>query len=137
MDIARNKLYAFLMSLCLVGYVWLLLSIQNHAMPIVFKGCLVKQLLTIPCPACGTTRAIVYLIRGNYVKALWMNPLGFVVIIIMAVLPIWITYDVLTKKNSLYIFYYQLPNYLKKTTLANLLIILIIINWIWNIIKSI
>ena len=41
----------------------------------VLPACAVKGITGIPCPTCGSTRAIVHLAQGDIAAALLMNPL--------------------------------------------------------------
>jgi hypothetical protein len=51
-------------------------------------------------------------------------------------LPIWIVFDLLFKKESFYKYYQKAEAIMKTKWVAILLIILVIINWIWNIKKE-
>ncbi|WP_366523584.1 DUF2752 domain-containing protein [uncultured Kordia sp.] len=95
-----------------------------------------KNITSIPCPSCGTTRSVISLTKGDFFDAMTINPLGFIVGIIMLIAPIWILFDILTKRSSLFNFYKKIETYLQKTTYAIPLILFIVINWIWNITKG-
>lgn len=90
----------------------------------------------MPCPSCGSTRSIVSLIEGNFVEALKINPLGLIVAAIMLFTPLWIVVDLIRKKNSLFDFYKKSEGYLKKPRYAFPLVFLVLINWVWNIVKG-
>ena len=68
--------------------------------------------------------------------ALNFNPIGYIVALIMLVAPVWIIMDIIKKTNSLFNFYLKTENYLKRLKIAIPLILLVIINWIWNITKG-
>jgi hypothetical protein len=74
--------------------------------------------------------------KGNFIEALSINPMSFLVAIIMLLAPMWIVFDVSTKSNSLFEFYQKIETYLKRPQYAIPLMLLVIINWIWNIIKG-
>jgi uncharacterized protein DUF2752 len=38
-------------------------------------SCVLKGVTNIPCPTCGSTRALVFLAHGEFIAALAMNPL--------------------------------------------------------------
>lgn len=60
---------------CLVGgIVWIYFSIP---MP----RCIFKLFTGIPCPTCGTTRCIMYILKGEIHKAFNINPLTFISIL--------------------------------------------------------
>ncbi|MDD2197931.1 MAG: DUF2752 domain-containing protein [Bacteroidales bacterium] len=137
MSLSRNKLYTLLFISCMVGYVWLYMGIKTNITekkPV--EVCLVKHITNIPCPSCGTTRSVISLAKGKFKDALQINPLGYVVATIMILAPIWILIDILIKKETLFGFYQKMEKYLKKPQFAFPLIVLVIINWIWNITKG-
>jgi len=54
----------------------------------------------------------------------------------MLLAPLWIIVDIAAKKNTLFTFYQKTETYLKRPQLAIPLVIIVIINWIWNITKG-
>lgn len=137
MTTRRNKLYLLILLSCFAGYVWLYFSLQNEL--IAQKSvevCFIKHITHVPCPSCGSTRSIMSLIRGEFMGALNMNPLGYLVALIMLIAPIWIMLDGVMKSNTLYNFYLKAEFHLKKPKFFIPLILLVIINWIWNINKA-
>ena len=136
MKISRNKLYILLFIACIAGYIWLYLvfkSAENTS----FSVCLFKNITTIPCPSCGSTRAVLSVLKGDIIESINMNPMGLVIFAIMVLSPIIIVYDVLFSKNTLYDLYYRVEYYIKRKNTSVFLIILVFSNWIWNIIKQI
>lgn len=137
MTLSRNRLYALLLIVCLVGYVWLYFSItKNNAGNISAEVCLIKHVTNIPCPSCGSTRSVISLSKGDFIGALNLNPIGYLLVIIMFVAPTWIIADTIMKSNTLFVFYQKIETHLKKPKFAIPLILLLIINWIWNITKG-
>lgn len=137
MTLYRNKLYSALFIACVAGYVWLYFSItSNIAENNSVKVCLIKRLTNIPCPSCGSTRSIVSLAKGNFIEALDLNPTGYIIAAIMLIAPVWIIVDVVLNNNSLFNFYQKIESNLRKPKYAISLILLVIINWIWNIVKG-
>jgi len=132
---SRNKLYAILITACLAGYIWIYFGLQTNNKS-GFEGCYIKQLTNIPCPSCGSTRSIILLIKGDFLKALITNPLGYLIAAIMFMLPIWITIDIITKNKSLFEFYKKIENILRIRKYSIPLILIVILNWIWNITKG-
>ena len=133
----RNKLYLVLLIACIAGYIWLYLSIsENLTEDKLVKACLLKHVTNIPCPSCGSTRSVISLSRGDFIKALNFNPLGYFIAIIMLIVPIWITIDTIKRTNTLFDLYQKMEIYLKKPRIVIPLILLIVINWIWNITKG-
>ena len=88
-----------------------------------------------PCPSCGTTRAVTLLFKGRFIESLVLNPIGIVVAIIMLIFPIWILIDIIFKKETFYFWYKKAEGTIRKPWLASILIVLVLLNWIWNIYK--
>jgi hypothetical protein len=130
----RNNLYLMLSVACLAGYIWFFFTITADNKSV--EVCIIKHLTNMPCPSCGSTRSVVELSKGNFVTALKLNPIGYVIVIIMFTLPIWIIIDVLTGSRSLLNFYLKSENHIRRPQYAIPLILLIIINWIWNVKKG-
>jgi hypothetical protein len=65
-----------------------------------------------------------------------MNPFGILVAAIMIVIPIWILYDLVTKKETFFINYTKTEHIINRRWIAFLLIVLVVLNWIWNIKKG-
>lgn len=137
MTLNRNKLYLILLIACLAGYIWLYFSLtKNITESKSFEVCLIKYVTNIPCPSCGSSRSIISLTKGDFIGALNFNPIGYLVAIIMLIAPIWIIADTIKRTNTLFDFYLKIETYLKKPKIAITLILLVIINWIWNITKG-
>lgn len=134
---SRNKLYAILSATCLLGYSWLAWSyLHNILNTSDFGICMFKQVTTIPCPSCGSTRAVVALIHGNVQQSLALNPLGIILTIGLVLLPLWISYDVITRKSSLLGAYRKCESLLNRRCIAIPAIVLVLLNWAWNIYKG-
>jgi hypothetical protein len=133
----QAKLYPLALIACLLGYCWLFFSqfISSKASQSDFTICIFKRITTIPCPSCGTTRAINHLFHGEILASILLNPFGIVVAAIMIVAPLWILFDYFTQQQSFYNFYIASENTIKTKKVAIPLIILVILNWIWNIYK--
>lgn len=131
----KGKLYTLLMGLCLCSYVWIACSINNTDGQGLWQGCLSKQFLHIPCPSCGITRALMEAIRGNFMSAMLINPLWLVAGVGLSVAPVWILLDWTVRNDSLYRCYSKILLYVEKKCVYIPLTLLLIANWIWNIIK--
>ena len=137
MIISSSKLYSILLFSCMAGYIWLYVNLEaNKTEVLPVEVCFLKHLTNIPCPSCGSTRSVISLIKGEFSNALWVNPLGFVVAIVIFLMPIWILIDIAIKKKTLFEFYQKMEIYLRRPKIAIPLIGLVIINWIWNITKG-
>lgn len=137
MTLNRNKLYSILFISCIAGYIWLYFSLSNiENNREAFDVCLIKHITNIPCPSCGSTRSIVSLTNGNFNEALLINPVGLIVAAIMSLAPLWIFIDIVTRRKTLFDFFQKIETYLKRPQYSIPLILLVIINWIWNITKG-
>ncbi|MDR6845190.1 DUF2752 domain-containing protein [Flavobacterium granuli] len=134
---SKNKLYILILFACFLGYSWLLFlklaPVKNSGLDLTV--CVFKRVTSLPCPSCGTTRAVSYLFNGEIVKSLFLNPFGIIVAGIMIVSPGWILWDVIAKRQSFYNFYIKIESIIRKKEIAIPLIILVILNWVWNIYK--
>ena len=138
MTLDRNKLYSVLFIACLAGYVWLYFSVtKNITEKKLVEVCIIKHATNIPCPSCGSTRSVISLTKGDFIGALKFYPIGYLVAIIMLIAPIWIIADTIKGTKTLFNFYIKTETYLKRPKIAITLILLVIINWIWNITKEI
>lgn len=137
MALSRNRLYSILMIACIAGYIWIYFSLwHEHAASNSANVCMFKQITNMPCPSCGSTRSITNLTKGNFKEALAINPLGYFIATVMILAPLWIIADIISKRNSLYNFYQKTEAKLKKPAFAIPLVIIVIMNWIWNITKG-
>ena len=133
----RNRLYVLLSAACLLGYVWLFITYNRSVTHEDDPGiCLFRQLTGIPCPSCGSTRSVLSLLHGDLIGALIWNPFGLILILIMAISPVWILVDLLVRRQSLYRFYIKSEQLLRRKWAMLLFIGLVLLNWIWNIMKG-
>lgn len=95
--------------------------------------CPFRRLTGIPCPGCGGTRAARLLLKGEFAQAVWLNPLAVLFCFTIPVLLILLFIDCVRKtdrvKRLLCRPWKPLP-----TVIA---LVLILANWIWNIIKGV
>jgi hypothetical protein len=139
MNHIRNKLYLILSVVLVSGYSWLYYSLtawqagNNDNIDL----CLFRNISGLPCPSCGSTRAVISLLNGNLQESLYINPIGLIIASVMILTPIWILTDILFSKSSLLNFYSVIEIFFRKPIIAFPLIFLIVINWIWNILKDV
>lgn len=130
----RTKLYSLLLIACLVGFIYIFFTIHNLQNP-TFRVCIIKNLMGYPCPSCGTTRAVTLILQGGIIESLLLNPFGIIVAIIMTAFPFWILIDIILKKETFYRWYKKTEVAIRKPWFAMILILLVLLNWIWNIYK--
>jgi hypothetical protein len=133
-----KNIYSFLSIACITGYIWLLVVYINTSSVYdkFYNICLFKRITNIPCPSCGSSRAILSLLKGNIIDSIKWNPFGIIILTIILVTPLWIIYDTITNKITLYTVYQKIERFLKKEWMAVILTILVLANWIWNILKG-
>lgn len=132
---SKNKLYLIVLIACFSGYLYLLFT-TYYSEDGQMSVCMIKNAIGHPCPSCGTTRAVQALYSGDMIGSLLFNPFGIIVSIALLVLPFWISFDLATKKQSFYLAYNKMEAVLKQKKIAIPLIILVVLNWIWNIYKE-
>jgi len=133
----RNRLYLLLGVGLLAGYCWTLwFTYHKPALHSTFTPCLFKNATGIACPSCGSTRSVLLLSQGDVTGAALLNPLGLIMAAIMLIAPFWLLYDITLKKNTLYKGYQKAETVIKTKRIALILIILLLINWAWNIQKG-
>lgn len=134
---SKNKLYLLLITACLAGYIWIYFNLTNKLIENNhIEVCLIKHTTNIPCPSCGSTRSVISLAKGDFIGALNFNPFGYLIAAILLIVPFWVVADWLMQSDSLFKFYRKTELYLKQPKYAIPLILLVIINWIWNITKG-
>lgn len=134
---SRNKLYVLLSTACIAGYIWLAINYRQQVAQSQAPGiCIVKRLTGVPCPSCGTTRSVMAIAKGDLGEGIYWNPFGFLITGILIVSPLWIAGDLLSRKASLLKVYLKAEDLLKQKRIAIPLILMVILNWIWNIAKG-
>ncbi len=131
----KNKLYSILLIASIVGFAYLFYKIKfSESAHVTF--CVIKNVTGYACPSCGTTRAVQLFLQGNFGASLQMNPFGIIVAILMVIAPVWILFDVIAKKDTFYFWYKKTEEIIRTKWIAIPLIILVLLNWIWNIYKG-
>lgn len=139
MSLTRNRFNLFISLSCLVGYGWLFLigRLKPEEVGSSYDVCLIRHFVHIPCPSCGSTRSVLALIHGDLAGGLYWNPLGFLIFSALLVVPFWLGYDLLLKKETLFLAFCHFEETLRKKWVAIPSIVLILINWTWNIYKNV
>ncbi len=139
MSLSRNHFYTYLSAACLVGCGWLVLigRLKPEEIGTSYDVCLIHHFAHIPCPACGSTRSVLALMQGDIAGGIYWNPLGFLMFALLIILPFWIGYDLVLKKETLFRFYHLFEDTLRRKWVAIPAIALILANWVWNIWKNV
>ncbi|MDX2002835.1 MAG: DUF2752 domain-containing protein [Chitinophagales bacterium] len=130
----NKKIHLLIAATSLVGIGWL--SFAYHHPHSSFTICFIKNVTGFPCPACGSTRSAVAILHGNLLEAFFINPLGYVVVCFLFIAPIGLAFDLLFRKQVLAFGYRILELTLTKKTISIPLVLLLAINWCWNIAKG-
>jgi hypothetical protein len=133
----RNTLYLFVIIACAAGYVWLVIQARAEAEKQSIGVCLIKHATSIPCPSCGSTRSVLSVLDGDISSALYWNPFGIILIIIMVICPLWIAYDCVVRSDTFFKFYHSAQLFFRRKQIAIPAILLVLSNWIWNIYKDV
>jgi hypothetical protein len=133
---SKNKLYYLILIACSAGFIYLLYQLY-YPESSEYSVCIIKNISGFPCPSCGATRAVQLVFKGDFIASVLTNPFGIIVSGILILLPFWIVIDLILKKKTFYTFYNKMECLLKQKIIAIPLIILVILNWIWNINKVI
>ena len=94
--------------------------------------CLFHSITGIPCPGCGMGRASLLLAKGDVAGALFMHPLSLPFMLVAATAIIWLTADLIRKRETL------LPLLKQKVRwpYSFILLMIVLAAWIWNIVKE-
>lgn len=131
----RNRLYILLFTVTLCGYVWIVYCMNHPTGQGLWQGCLTKQFLHVPCPSCGTTRSLMCILNGEWTEALTTNPLGYLAATLLLVTPAWICLDLILDTDSLWRTYNTTISLIQRRAVYVPLVMLLLANWIWNIMK--
>ena len=134
MSLSRGRLYSLLLFLSACGYLWLYVSNDSSHWGD-WGGCWIRYIFGIPCPSCGNTRAVHAAFHGEWLSSLYYNPLGLLLAALMVVLPLWIVVDLLRGSSSFLRVYQATEQKLQRWPYAVTGIVVILMNWIWNLVK--
>lgn len=129
----RRAFYLLTGALCALGYVWIFFSWQA---PGGGSPCLFRWLTGVPCPACGSTRALRALLQGDVAQAFLVNPNSLLLAVLLAGVPLWLLADGLRRKATLYALFCRTDAALHRRAVFVPLAFIFVANWIWNILKG-
>lgn len=131
-----RNFYILVILLSLAGWSWLLYHMLSPEQEIGVSLCIFKEVTGLPCPACGTTRSTVSLLKGSFYEALYTNPLGFIASALLVLVPLWLCFDLYHRKTSLFECYTTCESFLKRPLVFTSFCVLILLNWLWNLYKG-
>jgi hypothetical protein len=132
----QSRFYLAAAAACLAGFAWLALNYIGRPHGVGVQACLFKHVTHLPCPSCGSTRSILSLLGGDVSGAFHGNPIGMVLFAALAVLPFWISYDLVSGKETLREAYRKAESLFQRKRVAIPAVALVLLNWIWNISKG-
>lgn len=133
----RKNLYWLLAILSLAGYAWVGFHLAFPDSTNGFTVCLFKNVTGVPCPSCGITRSLLLLMTGDLRNAMLLNPLGGLAAFALIATPLWIIFDLATRKNTLPLLFLWTERKIKtKKSIYIPLVALVLLNWGWNILKN-
>jgi len=134
---SARRLYGLMALFCVAGYTWLYLHIDKSWSTHVGTVCILKRTTGIPCPSCGSTRSILSLLHGDLVAALLWNPFGYLIFAGLLIVPFWMMHDVIRKQRTLLTVYQNMESLLQRRIVTWPLVIMVLLNWCWNIYKGV
>ncbi|MFZ6012620.1 MAG: DUF2752 domain-containing protein [Bacteroidota bacterium] len=133
----NKKIYWILLILSLAGYTWIGFQWGDDPHGDTTTLCMFKNISGLPCPSCGITRSVLLILHGDVAEAMLMNPLGFIAILLLILIPVWIVRDLIASSDSLASTFLLAEQKIKTKKHFYLpLIAVLIVNWGWNIIKD-
>ncbi len=97
-----------------------------------------KNITGVPCPSCGITRSVLSLLQGDLYHAVMINPLGILAALLLIIVPLWMLTDAITSRVTLVRNFRRAEHMIRTQKIIYIpLLLLMAINWGWNIIKDI
>ncbi|MDI6402611.1 DUF2752 domain-containing protein [Balneolaceae bacterium ANBcel3] len=135
--ISPSTFYRFFSALSVAAYIWVAFLWFAGSDKTTITLCPVKLSTGYPCPSCGTSTSVLLLLKGEMIPALLANPLGYLAFALMVFIPLWLLFDLFFKKTSLYHIFFYAERIIKENKgLLFLFILLIVVNWLWNLYKA-
>jgi len=134
----RLHLHLFVLAFCLAGYGWLAwVTVADPAAGSTPTLCVFRNATGIPCPACGATRSLELLWRGDLAGAAALNPVGILLGLALISFPFWILADTVRRRDSFHRFYRAVDRaFSANRALAVAGAVLVVANWWWNVLKG-
>ncbi|HEY9006732.1 MAG TPA: DUF2752 domain-containing protein [Ohtaekwangia sp.] len=137
MEPNNRKIYWILALLSLAGYSWVGYHVLMHDHATV-TVCMFKNITGVPCPSCGITRSVLSLLQGDLYHAVMINPLGILAALLLIIVPLWMLTDAITSRVTLVRNFRRAEHMIRTQKIIYIpLLLLMAINWGWNIIKDI
>ncbi len=127
---SKRRFYCLALFLGLAGQFWIVYSwFRFEKQEEAFNTCIFRRVTSVPCPSCGTVHSIVAILHGNFIQALRENPLGYAVLLLVVIAPLWIIADLLTSREGFYRYYLGAERVLQRKRIFIPLILIIMAFW--------
>lgn len=115
------------------GIIWVVCSGLGL---LTFSPCPFHLLTGLPCPSCGTTRAILALFDGAWLDSIWINPLGILSVTALVVSTLLLLLERILYTPLVGPLSTRCILFIQRRSVAAPLILLVLANWFWNISKG-
>lgn len=129
----QRTFYRLCILLCTVAYAWLGYQLSVEKQGGEFTPCFSKLFFHLPCPACGTTRGILFLLKGRPHDAFLMNPNAYLVSLLLLVVTALLVSDGLCRTDRLYRFYLYVDRLLHRKILFTCIVLLEAVIWAFHL----
>lgn len=129
---SEKKVYGLLTGIALAGYIYIFVALSGVVNNQV-QLCMFHNVTGIPCPSCGTTRAMIQLLHGHFAEAFRLNVLCYLQAFFLLILPILLAVDLIGNKRTLLRTYEWAIRLINRPWIALVLGVLLLINWIYLI----
>lgn len=103
---------------------------------LLFTPCIPKTLTGYPCPACGTRRAVMAALKGNFLESVQINPYGILFLLLAICMVAGFFYDRFINKDFFRQFYIRKQQKLSNKYFLTFIVLCMLLNWMWNIHKA-
>ncbi len=135
MAFSRGQIDRIAFVACLCGWGWIVINLNGLTERLPFSFCPIKQVLGVPCPACGSTHAVIQVFEGHILEALRYNPLGLILAAGLILVPIWVIIDIIGHRYTFRSFYNRFESWFSQKKIALPAAALLLANWVWNLLK--
>ncbi|MGL5636832.1 MAG: DUF2752 domain-containing protein [Bacteroidales bacterium] len=131
----QTKVYLLLAGLTVLGYIYIFLA-SEYVSSEIFPRCIFQNVTGFPCPSCGSTRAMLELVHGHYLRAFTMNCLCYVQALFLLFSPLLLIFDLIFNTRWVYRIYIWIISQINRRCVAITLISLIAVNWVYLIVEN-
>jgi len=120
--------------LLITGFSWVLLNLLYDSS--LSTVCIIKNLSGLPCPTCGVTDSMVFILNGDLLSAIEANAIGAPLVLLVLTLFVIGIYNLVVRKLTVSELYTGYEIWIKKNPWKVYLgVALISMNWLWVLFK--